>query len=507
MEFRHKLKDLGLLHVLDYVDYSTPMLYGMPAIHEALDDIILNNRKVFLYGDYDMDGLMCIMGFKEFFRKVNFTNYTIFKYKERTHTLDKYAITEIIQGRYDYAIICDTASSEMDAIKQIISFDTKLIVIDHHQTKYDYSDYPKNCSTISSVIENRMNPSLNLTVSAGALVFIVLNEYLLQHNIDGATLACYALVSLYADCIDMSGEINRGIYYYAMSLQQVDLPDYIGHFLNKWTVFCRRYIEFHYSPKLNSIFRSEEFELINSYMLVKPGQQLKDLKLILDMITQAHADSRTLVDKATDIIDYKIMNNFVVGNLNSVQDYINIRKTRLYNYTGLIANRLASRYGKSAVVWCSYENTIKGSFRDLLSRNYLTSFRQFCEANGHNSAFGIYIPPFKFGEFYDCLCRLDTKFSIEGEPNIPIVLPYPYKEVDIRLLNDIAKYNEFSGNKIPLGLIELTFRADMTEVRTPYSGYKYRWGSLFIQSDSRLYVGRSYLMKPVKGKNIKLFVV
>ena len=36
MEFRHKLKDLGLLHVLDYVDYSTPMLYGMPAIHEHL---------------------------------------------------------------------------------------------------------------------------------------------------------------------------------------------------------------------------------------------------------------------------------------------------------------------------------------------------------------------------------------------------------------------------------------------------------------------------------------
>src|SRR5690606_37576831 len=109
-------------------------------------------------------------------------------------------------------------------------------------------------------------------------------------------------------------------------------------------------------------------------------------------------NDRKEVSKASDILDHEVLNHFVIGNLSSVAGMIEIPEEKLHNYTGLVANQLATKYNKTAIVYADSGVDVKGSLRDLYGRNYLDLFRKFCDARGHNSAFGIHIKYFEFSE-------------------------------------------------------------------------------------------------------------
>ena len=52
----------------------------------------------------------------------------------------------------------------------------------------------------------------------------------------------------------------------------------------------------------------------------------------------------------------------------------------------MIANNLAQEYSKPCIVLCDNGSEIKASFRDILGRNYLDIFKQFCRCGGHPPA-------------------------------------------------------------------------------------------------------------------------
>ena len=502
--FKNILTEKGLANIMVQVEYESIQLENSEKIYSYLDDIKLNNKRSLVYGDYDPDGMMSIEVWKDCFRQIGYTNYTVFKYGERMHKLDPFAIRTAIVGRYDYIIISDACTNELDKIKELIQFGVKVIIVDHHRTKLTYADFPRECAIVNSTLETRTP----LTVSAGALVFILL-DYYLHHRIrkvDTSTMACYALISLYADCIEMSSKINRGIYYKAVAIPTKNLPADVRVFMKPYHQFTRRFIEFKYGPKLNCAFRQELFDLLNEYIDAKIYSNVVAMKSGIDTLQQIHQKSVEMTDKVTDIIEYKELDNFILANINSVDNYVNVMDNKLYNYTGLVANKLADRYGKCAVVWCSKGMEIKGSFRDLLSRNYLNVFQQFCEAEGHNSAFGMHINPLEFNLFIKFLKKIDKKFTVESIENEPIIMIHNGISPDSDLIEEIALYNEFSGT-IPLAMIRVNFGSGFTQMKTKFGGYKYKWGEYAVSSSRNLVTDSQVLLKPVKGKKTRLYVV
>lgn len=504
MDFYEELTDRQLRDVIEPVKFSLPNFFGFDKVNSFMLDIIKNNRRVLIYGDYDPDGLFGLLIGRETFRFIRYKNYETFKYSNRTHTLDNRAVSKAIEEKFDYIIVIDTGSNEIDKLKKLNYFGVKVILLDHHQTILRYQDYPDNCAVINTIIENKMLRSDEFVLSGAALTYLVMEKFLFENNFGSCEPnVFYALCSLYSDCIDMSKALNRAIYYKCLETPMYNLPCYIKHFFTERTVFCRRFIEYSFIPKLNSIFRSEHFEMINDYMLEEDNSFLAINKQIKD-ITDLYESARELVGKVTDIVEYKIYNNFVVANLSSVNDYINVDSNKLYNYTGLVANNLASRYAKTAVVYCDNGSSVKGSLRDTVSRNYLTLFQQFCSAGGHNSAFGININYVDFNEFLEYIDRIDNKFYIENIPNNPITIPHNYAKPDDQLLRDMSVYNEFSGNQIPISLVIKKLVGGMQEYSSDY--YKsYKWGSYYIKSTTRLNFGSDIYAKPVRGQKIQLY--
>lgn len=512
MSFSDTLTELGLSHILDRPKYFPIELLNSDKIYNAIDDFRQNNLRVLIYGDYDTDGCMCIKEWILFMNLIGHHNYEVYEYTNRMHTVDPGAVRKAIEEQFDYIIISDSGSSELGdsgLITKLLKFGVKVVVIDHHYTPYNYEDYPVGCSIVNNIIENRLCPDKEpISVSAGALVFLVLDYYLHRYTsvLNNDQMSAYALISLYADSIDMSSTLNRSIYYKAMQLKDnPNLPIDIQIFLESYNTFSRRFIEFNYTPKINCCFRNEVFGILNDYLATN-SRNVTMMTSRMSLIKQLHIETAENIELAVDNIEYELLDNFVIGSLNTVSHLIDIEETRLYNFTGLIANKLAERHGKCGVVFCARGDRIQGSFRDLQSRNYLPIFKQFCKADGHPPAFGFSLSTWEYSSFMRFLIKVDKQFFLAQTSNRPIVVPHEGFLPSPELLGDVAKYNEFSGSRIPMALVSKTLNGDITEVITSY-GYKYRWGNLNISSKRRIEPGEVMLIKPFYDNTLRLTVI
>lgn len=495
------LEDNGMTDLLIPIEYKQPAFLNWEKVEGFFCDIIRNNRKTYIIGDYDVDGLMCNLILKDGLSALGVTNHDIYQYRCRMHSLDVVAVQQCVQGRYDYCIIADCGSNNISLLRKLLNYGIKVILLDHHETMTSYAEFDELGDI---VVINTTLESVNYDLSAGALCYCVMHELCNLFNVDEHGLAAYALVSLYADCMNMHNELNRGIYHVAAALSESDLPHNITMFMNQYQKFTARFITFWYAPRINAMFRSEQLNVLNALFLTNDILTTQ-ISECLTIIEEQYNAIRDLVLKVSDIAEVTEWENFVISDLSSVNSYINVSENKLWNYTGLIANKLSDRTSKAALVVCPNGNVIKGSVRDIFGRDYLSSFSQLCRAEGHNAAFGLEIRPFDFDNFITNLERVSKKFSISSIPNKPIILDYPYMEPNECLIEDVAMMNEFASPGVPVILLRKQRVGAMKEYKTDL-GYKYNWGRFKIQSQSAIPFGNKMLLRPVRAWSTKLIV-
>ena len=464
-----------------------------------------HKRKVLIEGDYDVDGIMCTLIINDYLTALGSTMHEIYRYRARTHRMDKYAMHQCIQGRYDYLIVGDTGSSDMEILHRLGDMGIKVIVLDHHNSIYSYDDFPENVAIINTTIENLIAKQDVYRFSAGALCYCIFAKFAQVHaDITLKGEVAYALTSLYADSMDMSSSLNRGIYWEAIQLKRHELPVFLQHFMNEYTVFGRRYIDFWYAPRINAAFRSERLGLINNYFFNTELGTVERAKCIEDL-EKVYVECRNMVNKLADIVKVEELDNFVLCDLSCVDDVMPINENRLFNYTGLLANKLTERYKKTAVVLCETARHYKGSLRDKYNRNYLHTFQQFCEAGGHKPAFGFTVNLLDYQRFLASVVRIDKYYSDKSKKEGPIVEEHEVASPDDRLVEEMALYNDFAGGNLPAAFIKKQFVGYMPECYNTYN-YVYQWGDYRIQSTYQLDFGSQLLLKPVKRKKVTLMV-
>lgn len=482
------------------LSYTHPIFINEERLFEALDDIRENNRKVMIFEDCDPDGLLSGLQVRETLTRIGNTNHSIWHYKSKNHHIDEDCVYRCIEEKYDYLIIVDVGTNEVDKLKTLNTFGVKVIIIDHHVGKYDFNYYGKDTILINSKMNNNVDDRFLYVLSAGALTFTLMYKYGSLRGIDLKYLSVYALITLYSDSIDMAHDLNRSIYNMAINQPLSVLPYFVKDFMYTNSSFRRRFIEFSLVPKINALFRAEEFELINEYFLNSSLSSIGRNK-ILERVKDIYVEKRKMVNMVTDLVKREVLENFVIANLSS--SGIETQQSKLYNYTGVIANNLSQEYGKPCIVLCDDGSQIKGSFRDILGRNYLDIFSQFCRCGGHPAAFGIHIGYMELERFINLIkFTIDKKFSIYGlQDNLiieinDIVPPVP-------LLNKIAEYNEFAGGTLPVALVKKrNLMRELSSFKKDY--YTYMWGDLKVDSSYKLVKGVYIKIKPVIGSGLKL---
>lgn len=502
--FYEALEQKGLGNILEPVPYEHPSFSNEQKVFAFLDDIRTRNLKTICYGDYDVDGAMCAMVFKDSFAAMGCTNVSIYHYKERTHKLDHNAVHECIQGGYIYMVIGDTGSNDMELVERLCAYGIKVIILDHHDTIYDYKDFPENVAIINTKIENAALMEDVYALSAGALCFSVFYKYLKERcGIDLSHLFFYAFCSLYADCMDMTNELNRSIYWTTLKLPLQSIPKHISCFMRKGSVFGRRYADFWFAPRLNALFRAEMFSVLNTFLF--DDLNYEDLNSCVELIEKMYEKSREMVETISDILEPTQLKNFVVCNLMASRQLAQLDMNMLKNYTGLLANKLADRYKKAAVVFCETSINYKGSVRDPEGRNQLQVFRQICKSEGHNPAFGFEVNLMELDRFIDSLKRVDNYYALKSKKESPFYVDFDVSIPDMKLINDMALYNDFAGEGGPYVYVRKELLGNMPQIYSTYY-YKYQWGGTCIQSKFPIDLGTTVIAKPVKRKETTLIV-
>lgn len=311
-DFYKALQNRGLLNMLQRVPYSIPQYHNFSRVAAMLDEIRKNpQRRILVYGDYDVDGLMFTLVTKSFLDCAECTNYVIFPYWKRTHELDREAVRFCIQEKFDYMIIGDTASSDLVSLRELVNYGAKVLVLDHHVCDTSYDEYPENVAVISTHIENRIADSTIYAYSAGALAYTVYDAYAVKHEIPyPEAISSYALISLYSDCMDMTNEHNRAIYYRAITVDREDLPKFILHFMNEYQAFNARFIGYWYAPRINALFRGENFELLNKYFFDSTLDAVQRSECIAQ-INEYYMQCRKLTKQLVDLVDVQELDHFV----------------------------------------------------------------------------------------------------------------------------------------------------------------------------------------------------
>jgi single-stranded-DNA-specific exonuclease len=481
-----------------------PWFRSMDKIREQIDLVLNKGDLVYIYGDYDTDGLMCAVQWLQFFEQMKHSNVMVYQYKIRTHALEYSAVVEAIEVGAKLVIVCDTGSSEEDCqnIERLLQEGIRVIVLDHHKCD-GYHSYPEGTIAVNAYLEKELG-NIDFSCSGGSLVYIILHSLLNKtySKVSYQQIFC-ALVSLYADQVPMDSDFNRNLYFKCMGYSSDLAPGFIKMFFNTYTVFKRRFIDWILSPKINALFRAERFDILNS-LFFDMESSLNKVVLLRECM-KVHEDSIAFVDLVLqDILTFvQEKKNFVVCNMS--RSKIALDNMNYLNYSGLLANKLADRYNKIAVVYGHDGPLIRGSVRDLYGRALLPYFSLFSEAGGHNSAFGLRLGSEDLENFLDNLNILDRNVLDAGSLQDPVIFngDFMISRSDIEC---IALYNEFAGTDSMPCYVQKKITHEIRLVSSKFN-YKYDWGGLSIVAKSQLRHGSIVLLRPTSGKGVVLYVV
>ena len=113
----------------------------------TLEEVVDNNGKIQIIGDYDVDGIVSTCLFIKFFQFIKYP-YT-FYITDRVQ--DGYGaslklVKKLITNKPDLVIMLDCGSNSHDAIKHLNKNNIKTIIIDHHEI---FKPYPKTKNIIN----------------------------------------------------------------------------------------------------------------------------------------------------------------------------------------------------------------------------------------------------------------------------------------------------------------------------------------------------------------------
>lgn len=383
MTFLDKLLDYYHLSKADYdalikdVNESCVPHYAsfqnIEKIRDKIKELIANKEKILIYGDYDADGILATSILYITLKKLN----ADISYYIPSRYIDGYGLTsdKVIKAKengFNAIITVDNGVNALKAIDKANELNIALIITDHHeynnQINTPYLLHPKLSK-------------LNVTTSGAMVAFYL--SYALLEKIDPYLLTLGA-ISIYSDIMPMKGTNH-------------DIAKLANKYLNRYkfgkinllsesiyydeNVLCLNLI-----PKINAIGRIESKNEANILVKYFTSDRYLDQLKMRDYINSVN-------------IRRKEMAKEIIANvqIDKEEPAIILTLDILSGMTGLIANRLLTKYNKVTCIFSSQstDDCLRASMRSKNGLNVMDFINNnkelFQEFGGHQLAAGFLI--------------------------------------------------------------------------------------------------------------------
>ena len=438
----------------------------LPDIDKAVERIryaISNNQKIFVLGDYDVDGITSLAIFYNFIKEYkNFCFYIPDRIKDG-YGLTKKVVEKAKEEDSELLICFDCGTNSNSEIELAKNYNIETIVIDHHYIK-------NNINAFAFINPKRKDSNYPFShLSSAAISFKLLQE--LKKDCCYEVLDLVAL-SLVCDVVPICGE-NRIILKEGLNKLKKTTSPWLCALCDISKIRKENIDVFHLGyilgPRINAAGRIAYAKDSLDIFLTDKKEVATNLASKLQEYNQIRRSIELKVlEEAESIIDRELINDYA---------FIVYGEDWHPGVLGIVASKLVEKYYRPSFVFSFKENILRGSARSIDSIHLIEVLDKCSDLlnlyGGHKKAAGLELDKENLEKFKEKVNSIISTYAkdIGLSPTIEIDLDLSFKDISLRLLKEIKKLEPF-GEENPKPLF-VTFgvlkRSDIKKINNHYS--------------------------------------
>lgn len=480
----------------DYLqDIHNPyLLKDMDKAVQRIFHALENDEKIFVYGDYDVDGVTSsvvivktLIELKSVLKQISkeeakkFISVYIPDRELEGYGLNKEAVKKIKQEKTDLIITVDCGISSFESVEIINKLGMEIIITDHHHI-------PEKIPNALAVINSRQKdcgyPFKNL---AGVGIAFKLVQGLLveleKRKPNGKIkltlgfekwLLDFVALGTVADCVDLVGE-NRTLLTYGLVVinktQRVGIKKLVEAAGTKMRVngnvtetkaIDATTIGFMLAPRLNAAGRMDHANTSYELLICENATEAEKLVGKLEKNNQSR---QRITEKAMQEIKERLNKKKKLPKIIIESD----ADWRI-GIVGLVAGKLVNEYARPFLVLQSQKELLAGSGRSISEFNLIEAIEKckdiLISFGGHSQAAGLKVEEKNFKKLKKRLEQIADEILSEDDliPSVEIDCEVQHEQIDWSLFDEVEKFNPFgNGNQKP---VFVTKKFEVHEIRT-----------------------------------------
>ena len=432
-------------------DFVNPFLKNNDFISASnlLLKILQKKSSVFIYGDYDVDGVSSTSILVNFFNHLKNPNYYIIP----NRFVDGYGpnlnlIKKKLKSNTDVVIFVDCGSNSLDVINFLKKRNIDVLIIDHH---FINDKLDPDIIMINPMKKSKEYMSQNFCAAALTFYLIDLVNTKIKKKINIHNFLFFAFLGTISDLMPLR-HLNRHMSKIALNrLSKIDNPGMknIINFLSLKRSINYSDVAYSIGPMINS-----------------PGR-LKDANLSVELFcsTDENKIKRIISEIHLLNIKRKEIEKFCI-NLINTNKYLKtnevifeVNSSFHEGILGIVAGKLKERFNKPAFIFTNSNNVYKGSARSTNEfklnslLNKLLNSKIIDRGGGHDMAAGFVVNKEKINIFKRFV---NNEFLKSKKKNF---FYYDFKKIlpknNSTIFNDLKKLEPFGNENLePLFLFE-----------------------------------------------------
>ena len=434
---------------------------GVEYLSQAIDD----KSSIFIFGDYDVDGISSIVQMVSILRIYGLDPSYCVPYRlSEGYGLTREAIDRGLQGsRPDLMIVVDCGTNSKESIDYLKSLGIFIIIIDHHQLTTELSE---NCLLINPHVNDPGQEDKGwFNLSASGLVFKFLHGLIkyrkglndpIANEIKLSQIIDLAGMGTIADLVPLQGE-NRILARYALHHLRNNKRLGLLALLKESRVssvssLSSSDISFRLAPRINASGRLSDASLPVELLLTEDSKFAQQSAKELDDLNN---ERQTIQKKIVEEAESKI------SDLSEDQLAYILHDEKWHpGVVGIVASRISRKLNRPCLILGNEGTMAKGSGRSVGGVDLVKVLTE-CESllehwGGHPMAVGVKLPQQNLEAFSKAFDQAMNRFYSEGipEPELEIACWVNFEDLGNGLMEELSllePYGQMNSEPI-LGL-------------------------------------------------------
>ncbi|MBE6008739.1 MAG: single-stranded-DNA-specific exonuclease RecJ [Lachnospiraceae bacterium] len=430
---------------------------GIKIISEA----VRTGKKIAVYGDYDVDGVMSItILFKALSELGADVIYYVPHRQKEGYGLNIDAVKRLKADGVDVLLTCDNGIAAIDEIKEAKALGMEVVVIDHHEPPFTVDDdgerqeiLPDADAIIDHKVRGCTYPYKNLCAAAISYKFSCALYKAMKKKLSFEDeLLVFAAIATVCDIVELLDEnriiVKNGLEIINNGVKNAGLRAIISSAGLNVEDISEYHFGFVIGPAINSTGRLESARM--AIELFKEEDFKKALE-IADELVMLNIKRKDLTIKAADEITADIS-----AGIYGDDKVLVIYKEGIHeSVAGIVASRVKEKFNRPVIVITDGEGYAKGSARSIEGYNIFEELNKerelFVKFGGHAMAAGLSLEKGNIPVLRERLnsdCPLSEDMLIK---TIRVERILDFRHIDISLARDIKTISPFGkGNPKPV---------------------------------------------------------